>query len=355
MRTLDRYVALTVASHFGFALAALVAIFSMVNLMQEMREVGVGDYGALQATWFTLLTTPAEAFSLFPAAALIGGVSAIGTLAGANELVAMWAAGVSKLRTIRSVLQTAAVLTVVAMVFGEFVAAPLAQRATRERSIALSAGEAMGSANGLWARDGKRFINARHPGPGGVLEDIYVYEFDEKNALKRFSYARDAVYNQKRWEIEGLIDNHITENGVVSEQSERREWSVSLTPKQSRLLSLPPEYLSVGELLRSSSDLAGRGENPHRLQLAFWNRLVFPLVTIAMVLLAVPLVLTGARGARLGQRIVIGALIGVGFQIFAETFGSFAMAYGVPPFIGSVVPLAIVALGAALGLRRIET
>lgn len=355
MRTLDRYIALTVATHFTIALAALVAIFSMVNLMQELREVGVGDYGALQAMWFTLLTTPAEAYALFPAAALIGGVSALGTLAGTNELVAMWAAGISKWRTIRSVLQTAAALLVLAVTFGELVAAPLAQRASRERSVVLSAGKAMTSAKGLWARDGRRFINARDPNPGGALRDIYVYEFGENHELQRFSHARDAVYDKKRWQVQDLIDNRITEAGVVSERIDGREWEVSLTPKQIRLLSLPPEHLSLVELRRSSRDLVGRGENPQRLQLAFWNRIAFPFVTLVMVLLAVPLVLTGSRTARLGQRIVLGALIGIGFQMFAETFGTFAMAYGVSPILGALVPALVVAVAAAVGLRRLET
>jgi len=351
---LDRYVAAMVALHFAFALAALVAIFSMINLMQELREVGVGDYGALRATWFTLLTTPAEAYSLFAPAALIGSVSALGTLAASNELVAMWSAGVSKLRTIGYVLQTAAVLIVLAMVFGEVVAAPLAQRASRERSVALSAGRAMTSANGLWARDGNRFINARQPGPGGGLRDIYVYEFNVDHVLERFSYAREAAYERKHWRLEGIIDNQITDDGVVSEQVEHRDWAVSLTPKQIRLLSLPPEYLSIAELLRASRDLVGRGENPHRLQLAFWNRVAFPLVTLMMVLLSVPLVLTASRSARLGQRIVLGALIGVGFQMFAQTFGTFAIAYGVPPVLGAFVPVAIVAVAAVIGMRRLE-
>jgi lipopolysaccharide export system permease protein len=355
MRTLDRYIAVTVATHCGFALLALVAIFSMVNLMQELREVGVGDYGAMQAMWFTLLTAPAEAYTLFPAAALIGGVSALGTLAGNNELVAMWVAGVSKVRTVRSALQAALGLIVLAVLFGELVAAPLAQRASRERSVGLSSGKAMTSANGLWARDGGRFINARHPNPGGALQDVYVYEFDAQNVLKRFSYARDAVYDKKRWHVEDLIDNRVTDAGVVTEHSDRSEWDVSLTPKQIRLLSLPPQYLSMAELRRSSRDLVGRGENPQRLQLAFWNRAAFPLVTLAMVLLAVPLVLTGSRTARLGQRIVVGALIGIGFQIFAETFATFAIAYGVPPIIGAFVPVAMIAAAAAVGLRRIES
>lgn len=354
MRTLDRYVAVTVAAHIGFSLAALVAIFAMINLMQELRDVGTGVYGSGQAMWFTLLTTPAEAYALFPAAALIGSVSALGTLAGNNELVAMWAAGISKARAIVSVLLAAAGLVTIAMVVGELVAAPLAQRASRERSVALSAGTAMSSAKGLWARDGKRFINVRQPSPSGVLNEIYVYEFDDNHVLQGFSYAREAVYENKRWEVRGIVDTKLTESGIVTQPVERREWDVSLTPKQIRLVALTPDYLSLGDLLRSSRDVVGRGENPHRLQMAFWKRIALPGVTLLMVLLALPLVLGHTRSMRLGQRVVIGALIGIGFRMFADTFGTFALAYGVPPFAGAIVPVALVAVAAAIALRRVE-
>jgi len=355
MRILDRYIAITVVTHFAFALAALLAVFTTINMMQELRDVGTGAYGAGQALWFTLLTAPTEAYQLFPAAALVGGVSALGSLAARNEIVSMWAAGVSKWRIILAVLQAAAVLVLLAVVIGELAAAPLAQRASRERSVSLSEGKTMSSAKGLWARDGRRFINIRHPTDGKTVHDVFLYEFDEHQVMQSFSHARDAVYDRKRWVVEDVIENRITGDGVVSERSAHKELQVSLTPKQIRLVSLPPEYLSLVDLWRSSADLAQRRESPHRYQLAFWNRATIPIVTLIMLALAVPLVLTALRGARLGQRIVIGALLGVGFQMFAETFATFGFAYGLAPAVSALLPMIVAAAVAAVGISRLQT
>jgi lipopolysaccharide export system permease protein len=355
MRILDRYIAIAVATHFGFALAALLAVFATTNMMQELRDVGTGTYGAGQALWFTLLTSPTEAYQLFPAAALIGGVSALGSLAGRNEIVSMWAAGISKWRIIVALLQAAAVLALLGSVIGELVAAPLAQHASRERSIALSEGKTMTSSKGLWARDGQRFINIRHPTNGNTVHDVYLYEFGERQALQSFLHARDAIYDRKRWTVEDVIENRITEAGVTSEHSAFKELRVSLTPKQIRLVSLPPEYLSLVDLWRSSADLAKRREDPHRYQLAFLHRATIPIVTLIMLALAVPLVLTALRAARLGQRIVIGALIGVGFQMFAETFASFGVAYGLPLPVSAFLPMAGAAAIALAGIGRLRS
>jgi lipopolysaccharide export system permease protein len=79
-----------------------------------------------------------------------------------------------------------------------------------------------------------------------------------------------------------------------------------------------------------------------------------PLVAIVMVFLGLPLVLGVKRMANLGQRIVVGALLGIGFQMLSQTFGRLALAYQLTPVLGALL---IPALGLAVGLwalRRVQ-
>ena len=65
MSTLSRYIAVRLGTHFLYALAILLAIFSVVNLMRELGDVGTGDYRFADALWFLLLTlVPLAAVSL---------------------------------------------------------------------------------------------------------------------------------------------------------------------------------------------------------------------------------------------------------------------------------------------------
>lgn len=349
MNTLDRYIARTLTANFVIALAALLAIFSVINLMQELADVGTGSYDLSKALRFLLMTLPAEAYRLFPAAALLGAVLGLGTLANHNEILSIQAAGISRARLTGSVLQAAALLVVAAVVLGELIAAPLMRVAQAERSVALSQGMSLTTANGVWTRDGPRFINIRHPLPDGTLHDLYVYEFDPSRRMRSFTYASSATYDKQKWHLRGVVENVFGDDSVRAEPGRTKEWASFVTPGQLRVLFLPPEELSIADLYRSIGSLSGRGESPRRHQLALWRRLLMPVVTGIMVFLAIPFVLTTLRDVTLGQRIVAGALLGLGFQMFNDTFGQMGLVYGLDPISSAALP-ALAALG--LGIWR---
>jgi lipopolysaccharide export system permease protein len=70
-----------------------------------------------------------------------------------------------------------------------------------------------------------------------------------------------------------------------------------------------------------------------------------------MVLLAVPLVLVSGRAVRLGERVTIGALVGLGFQMLQGMFTNLGIVAGFPPLVTALVP-AVAALVAVTALFR---
>jgi lipopolysaccharide export system permease protein len=351
MNILDRYVGGAVAGSFLVALAALLAIFSVINLTQELKDVGTGNYGAGAALLFVALTLPAEAYELFPAAALLGAVLGLGTLATHSELVAMAAGGLSRRRLVRSVLGSAFTLMIAAVLLGELVAAPLAMRARSGRSVAVSGGSILSTAHGLWARDGSTFINIRTPRHESALGEIYLYHLDERRRLLRVTHARGASYAREGWQLENLVESRLGERSVTTERVPVRPWPTALRPAELRVLFMPPEELSLPDIYRSMRSLRERGESPRRHEMAFWRRLSRPLLTALMVLVGIPFVLAAPRGVALGTRVVVAALAGVGFELASTTLGQLGLVYAVPPLLTAAIP-ALVAGAAFLLLMR---
>jgi len=350
--TLDRHIAVRLGTHFLYALAILLAVFTVVNLTRELGDIGTGDYRFADALWFLFLTLPDEAYKLIPAAALLGSVTGLGELAGWNELIAMSAAGVSPARLSGSVLQAAALVMVVAVLLGELVAAPLVKRAQAKRSSALSGGLALATASEFWARDGSSFINARSISADGAVHGLYVFDLDDENRIERFVYAEKATYTGDEWKLENLVDNRFPNDDVVTERKPFGVWKSKLKPRQLKFLLLSLDSMSLRDLYRSIRSLRDRNEDSERERLAFWRRLTWPLVTAVMVYVALPFVLVGLQRSTMGRRIAIGALAGVGFQMFNTTFGSFALAYGLDPRLCALLPT-LLALGAALYAMRL--
>jgi lipopolysaccharide export system permease protein len=351
MKTLDRHLAVTFAAHFASALAILLAVFSIVNFIQEIESTGTGDYGIAEAAWFVFLTLPNEAYKLIPAAALLGSVTGLGSLANANEIVAMSAGGISPSRISWFVVQVALILLGGAALLGEFGAAPLVKRAQSQRSAALSGGKAVSAAEGFWARDGARFVNAGSLLPDGTLHDLYVFEFDPERRMKRFTYAEKASYADRKWTLENLVDSHFTEDDVRTERHAVGVWDSLLKPRQLSFLFLPPEDLSLADLQRSISSRRERNESADRQLLAFWRRLTWPVVSAIMLYVGLPVVLASFRRTTAGKRIAIAALAGIGFQMFNEVFADFSFAQGLDPRLCAVLP-ATAALTAAVFVMR---
>jgi lipopolysaccharide export system permease protein len=347
----DRHVGLTIVRQFAFALAGLLAVFAVINLTEELRSAGSPGWGVGRAIWFVVLTLPSEACTLFPAAALLGAVLGLGRMATDNEMVALQAAGVSPLRIARAALLAAAVLAVAGAALGELVAAPLSQRAHNQRALALSGGRALTTSSGLWLRDGSRFVNVGALAPDGSLSEVYLFDFDGGRELARFTHARTAAQVDGQWQLRDARESTFHDEVASNRSAAVVPWQTALDPKQIQTLWLEPRDLSLAELARTMRALRTQRQNPLSYEVAFWRRVSAPVYMGVMVLLAVPMVMVGGRAVRVGERATLGALVGLGFQMFQEMFTNLGLVAGFPPLAIALVP-ALVALAIVAALFR---
>lgn len=354
MTTLDRYLGRTVAIHFALALGGFVSIFSVIALMEELRSVGDGRYDGWSALWFVTLRLPAEAYELFPGAALLGAVLALSALAARSELIAMHSCGLSFSRLAVAVVECGIVLGVVMLLLAELVAAPLARSAQLHRTALLSDGATLSATHGMWSRAGTTYVHVRAPLDGRTLGDVRLYEIDTTRSLSRYTHATNAQYTDAGWSLSGIREATFGEEGVTVVDIDERPWDGLPAPRGIQTLLLPAEDLALADLSTAIGGLRRERLLAHRYELAYWKRLTTPVIALLMMLLAVPLV-AGTLGERGRARPIIAAvLIGVGFQMAHQTFGTFALVYRLPPLVGAGVPL-FVALAAGLwSIRRLR-
>lgn len=104
------------------ALVALAAIFSFFEFVDEMGDLGRGRYGVLQIVEFVLLSIPRLCYDLFPIAALLGSLFALGALVSTSEMTVIRAAGVSLSKTVSWVMKAGALIMIACVLIGELVA-----------------------------------------------------------------------------------------------------------------------------------------------------------------------------------------------------------------------------------------
>ena len=339
---LDRYIGRSILVNSMLALFALVAVFSFFSLVDQLDDTGRGNYEVADAIQYVLLTIPRLSYELFPIAIVIGSMASLGMLANSSELAVIRTSGISQAQLAYSLVKTGLIFVVVSILIGEIVAPVTEQAAQQKRSIALTKQIAMKTKHGFWSRDGDNYINIRKILPGDRVEEIYIYEFDKEHHLRSSIYAKHAEYNENKWVLHDILKTNITEEQVTNNNYDTAKWEALLNPEVINMVTIKPRYLSTLGLISYIDYLKSNSQSSKQYIQAFWSKLISPFSIIAMLLLSICVVRCEARPMGLGQRVFIGALIGITFNLLNQVSGHLGLIYGVPAFFSACLPTILV-------------
>ena len=355
MKTFNRYIGLQVAKGYMVVLAILLTVFSFLAFVEELENIGEGQYRLVDAAQYVLLMVPRNIVELMPVTALLGSLLALGSLASGNELLAMQAVGISALRMSWLVIRWGLVLILAVVGLDEFVAPPLEQQALAHRTLKTGDLGLQQTAHGFWARDENRFLHVGKMLHGRIPSEIDIFKFDEDGRLEQYIHAGQARSTpDKQWVLIDVQQKDINDQGIHMHNHNRLPWKSFVNQDQIDLLLLPPESLSLSDLNGYIEYLMESDQNAERYALALWKKIGMPIAVGAMVLLAIPFVLGPLRQITMGQRIIAGAIIGLSFHLFSQILGQLGLLFSIHPAITALVP-SIVVLSSAIWLLRRAT
>ncbi len=351
MVKLDRYIGAQVFVAILGVLGIIVGLALLFAFIDELGDVE-GGYSLLDASWYVLLTAPRRLYEMLPMAALIGCLIGLGSLASNSELTIMRAAGVSIGRIVWAVMKPMLVLMLVGVLIGEYLAPYTENQAQASRAMAQGGGEAQTAKRGLWHRQGHEYVHINAVQPNGVLFGVTRYRFDENKRMLSASFARRAQYEGDHWQLEEVATTHFQERSSEVIKQDRERWDVELTPQLLGTVVLAPDALSITGLWGYIHYLAEQGLNNSQYWLSFWTKVLQPLVTAALVLMAISFIFGPLRSVTLGQRVFTGVLVGFVFRIAQDLLGPSSLVFGFSPLFAVLIPAGICALAGIWLLRR---
>lgn len=344
MNILNKYIGKVIITSVLMVLLTLLGVESFLDLASELKDVGKGNFHFFQALINVPLMLPTDMYELFPMAALIGSLIGLGKLANQSELIVMSAAGVSRWQIIRAMLQAAALLLLIVSLIGEGLAPKAQQFAKDSKTVALSGGKTLKTASGVWFRDGNNFIFVRDILFGNHLYDVTRYKFNEDKKLSVISHADHGLYENNGWSFQNVVQSEIFSDHIKSQNFETQRWDINVDKRllgisntHADQMSLPKLYAYI--LYRHHNDL-GAG----LYEFAFWKRLIQPIATLVMILLAVPFIFGPLRTVSMGLRIVTGVIVGFSFYILNQFFGPMSQVYQIPAVLAALLPTVTFAL-----------
>jgi len=368
VKTLRRYVWREIAASTWFVLVALVALFALFDLIGQFDDVGRAGYRISQALAFVALLMPSRTYELMPIAALIGTIYALSKLAANSEFTIMRVAGLSTRRLAITILQIGAVFVVLTYLFGEAVAPSAEDLARRLRLRATGATMAQEFRSGVWVRDeitgdhdGQprlRFVNVDHVNTDTSVDHWRIFEFDDTLRLRSVSTADIGRYVRGQgWNLSNVIETTLPalvpgETSPTSQHTEvnreaQRLWRSGLTPEIFGALLVQPERMGALNLSRYIRHLAENRQRTDRFEIAFWNKLFYPLAILVMMVLALPFAYLHVRSGTMSFKVFSGIMIGVVFYTMNKVFSHLGLLNTWPPIVVAALP-GLVVLSAAL-------
>ncbi len=351
---LARYIARAMAQGYLLVALVFVALFSFIELIQQLDDVGAA-YRMADAFLYVLMMLPRRLLDATPVIALLGTLVPLGLLADGNEILAMRAAGLPLRRLIGMVLAPGLTLLLLMLLMAQFVAPALEMRAERMRAAALAEDVSVDFRGGFWSRDGRSFLNVGRMLRGRTPSDVTVYDFDAAGRLQRYVHAQRASLEQGRvWRLQDVVVKQFEPPPARAQQLAQLDWDSFLNAQQLGVLVIPPQALSPIDLYFYVRDLRARNEQVPQEELRLWQQLAQPVVTLAMMLVAVPLVLGSNRSSTLSRRVLAGTVAGIGLYFVSQTLGYVGLLLHLPAPLTALALPTLILLFAGRLLRRLR-
>ncbi|HDZ09517.1 LPS export ABC transporter permease LptG [Pseudohongiella sp.] len=357
MPMLARYMAKTVLLSMLVVLGLITMIDLVFTVAEELADTN-RYYTAWDAIVYVLRTLPTSVYELLPFVALGGALIGLGILASSQELLVMQSSGVKTSVLVGWVMIPVLGVMVFSLILGEWIAPTLQQTAQSQRALIQSGGQAISSSQGDWRKIGNEYIHINAIAPGGrELFGVTVYELSDRRELLRSSFAEQGYYmdddGEPYWRLTGVRETRFAGDRLQAEYHDEWQWSVDMSPSLLSVLLVRPDRQSISGLYQFARYFDTEGLDSSNYYLAFWKKLLQPLATLSLVLLAVSFVFGPLREATMGFRVFVAIAIGLGFTIVQRTLGPATILYGISPFVAVLAPIMLCALLGLFLLRRV--
>jgi lipopolysaccharide export system permease protein len=354
MKILYRYIGTRLAFGWLLVFMILAALFSIMELVGQLDDIGKGSYRLSDAFLYVAYTTPGRVLNLAAVSSLLGSIVALSTLSASDELMAMRAGGFSVFRIARVVLGAGLPIMLGMLLLAQYVVPPLEQRAKINRELALAEAGTLLPSGGFWTRDNNRFVNVHSFTYDGGLTDVSIYEFDTEGAPTGCVFARKAeIGGDGQWAGREVRQIAFANGQGFDRETATLPMGVFLNSRQAEILSITPAMLSIDSLYQYILTLRTRGQNADQFVLALWQKTTLPLKVAAMLLFSLPFVFGSAREAHQGRKITLGAVVGISYYYFDQALGYTGLLLGLHPAVTTLFPLAIILLLSMWFLLRV--
>ena len=353
MSVLDRYIVRTILGTVALVMSVILVLGALFVFIDQQKDIGVGNYTAIRALWYSLLNLPQLAYELLPITALIGSLLGLGSLARGSELTVIRATGVSVARLASFALLAGLSLVLFEVLLGEFFAPPLQATARAQKAFSKLNNVSFGGGGGAWVRDGDTILNVAGQSSPRQFGTMQIFELSPQHRLLALGQAAHAAAGTRgTWLLSDYRESRFQGDEVTTRAPGQRLLESNVSAGFLGLAVEDPKQLTGRALWRLIAYFRSNGLDAREYVFAFWSRIARTVGVMFAVLLAVPFVLGSFRSTGTGTRMMLGMLIGIGFFLLQRLIESGTVVFQLNPVLLAWLPTALLALVTLVLLAR---
>ncbi|TSA49524.1 MAG: LPS export ABC transporter permease LptG [Nitrosomonadales bacterium] len=349
MKVLNRYLVQEILNSTLLIALGLLAMFSFFDLMQQMDDIGKGSYGVGTALLFVLLSAPGHIYEVMPVAVLLGALYTMAQLGRHSELVILRVSGISLAGLGLVLLRVGVVFVLITFLVGELLTPISEKSAQRLRLQSTEKVFAQDFRSGLWVKDGNSFVNVEEVLPDTQLLNVHIYEFDPDFHLRMITNAKSGIFGEGQWALRGVVQTSFGEKKIRSEVFPQALWRSVIRPELLSVLLTAPEKMSAWNLYSYIHHLSENHQKTTRHQIALWSKMVYPLASLVMMVLALPFGFLQQRAGGISAKIFAGIMLGISYQVLNRVFIHLGLLNDWPPIVSATIPT-LLYLSAGVGM-----
>lgn len=356
MRILDKYLSFEFLRGIVISLFVFVFIYVIVDFFEDISRFIDRKVSTEVVTLFYLYQIPSIVVLVIPVALLLSCFFSLGAMAKKYELVAMKASGMSLYRVALPIFWLALGVSLAVLLLNESLV-PWANEA--KSSLERLKIEKRAPLNYQYQRNlyyigerGRIYYARVFDGRAGRLEDIHIYEFDERGSLVRRIDARKGLWGERGWVFFNGISRRFSPSGEEAIPfSELSLPQLEETPEDFSKEVKKPEEMNFFALRDFVRKLKRSGKDFSSPLVELYLKVSFPFANLIIVLLGAPL---AADVRRSGMVLGLGLSLFVSFVYWGvlQISKAFGLKGSIPPYLAAWLPnFLFAAVGGAFFLR----